>query len=122
MSEKQVDALDHQRRAMLQVEGARRRDAQLQRAVAAERLGPGGGGEFGPDHRGPFRLETPENAAAAARDDWPGQPRGGSADRPHSRPAVALARRALYSPALLIPPPPPPPAAPPPPPATPPPP
>ena len=75
-AEKQVDALDHQRRAVLQFEGDARRDAQLQRAVAAERLGPARGGELGPDDRRPFRLEPAEDPAAAAGDDRRGQPRG----------------------------------------------
>lgn len=94
MSEKQVDPLDYQWRAVLQVEGDARSDAKLQRAVAAERLGPGRGGELGPDHRGPFRLETAEDPATAAGDDRGGNPRRGGADGAQPGPALALARRA----------------------------
>jgi hypothetical protein len=55
-AEKKIDALDQQRRAMLEFESCTRRHTQLQGAVATERVRPSQRGPFGADDRCPLRL------------------------------------------------------------------
>ena len=63
-AEEQIDPFDDERRAVLDFERFVRRHAQLQRATAPQRLGPGGVGELGPDNRRPIRFEPGQNPAA----------------------------------------------------------
>jgi len=90
-AEKQVDALDDERRPVLYGERRRRRDAQAQAAAAAERFGPGGGGELRPDDLAPPRLQPGEDAAAAG-EQRRGDRRGRGAERAQAGTPLALAR------------------------------
>ena len=68
-AEKKVDALDQQRRTMLQLKRGSRCRTQLQDTVATEPGRPSQRGPFSPDDRSPLRLETDEDGAAALGDD-----------------------------------------------------
>ncbi len=88
--EKQVDALDEERRAMLQIRARRSGSTRSFNApVAAERLGPGDRGALDAGDRRPFRLEAAENPAAVARDNRRGNPAGG-VRRPGAFPSGAV--------------------------------
>jgi len=92
-AEKEVDALDQQRRTMLQLERGCRRRAQLQDAIATERGRPSHRGPFGADDRRPLRLESDEDPAAALGDDRRGELRHGDAHCSKALVALALTGR-----------------------------
>src|ERR1700730_16093490 len=86
-----VDALDQERRTVLQLKLGRRGCTQLQHTVAAECARPGHRRPIRADYRRPFRLEPNQDAAAAPDDNRRRELRYGDTNGPKALVVLALA-------------------------------
>jgi hypothetical protein len=89
-TKEQIDSLDQQRRAVLEIERSARCRAQLKTAVTAKRYRPSHGRPTGADDRCPIRLEPDENPVATLGNNRSGKFRAGDTNRSEPRAALAL--------------------------------